>query len=107
MAEEKPAQTATLGHIDVKDLKDVEEWQVFETAAKEAQKANKAHEAAKKAMRNKFKEAMKLAPDTEIEFSRTGDKVTVIKILEKKRSERAKAGDLSELFRSAPRIVKK
>src|SRR6266436_1150148 len=94
----KQPKSKTLGHVDVSKLEGLPEWKAFAAKAEAAKKANEAHEAAKRAMREVFRKKLKQAPDIRIEFSQTGDRVTVIEILEKKEPKRARASDMADLF---------
>jgi len=94
----KQPKTRTLGSIHVSELKSVPQWKEFEAKAAVAKEANDAHETAKKAMREAFRQALNLAAGAEIEFSKTGEKVTVIEVLERKQPKRAQASDMSGLF---------
>src|SRR6267154_527760 len=93
--EKKAPKTKTLGHVDVSKLEGLPEWKTFAKHAEAAKKANEAHEAAKRAMREVFRKKLKQSPDTDIEFNVSGDRVTVIEILEKKEPKRARASDMS------------
>ena len=93
----KQPKSKTLGHLPVAKLAEVKEWKAFMEKAELAKKANDAHEKAKDAMRAMFRKTLKLAADADIEFSKTGDKITVTEILERK-TTRSQAKDLSEMF---------
>lgn len=95
---ENTAKTKTLGSVDVSKLEGLPEWKAFVAKAEVADKAKKAHKAAKDAMRDLFRKKLKQSADTVIEFSRIGDTVTVVEVLEKKQPKRAKASDMSSLF---------
>lgn len=97
----KQPKTRTLGTISVSELEAVPQWKDYALKTEAAKKANDAHEKAKQAMREAFREALKQPANAEIEFSRTGDRVTVIEVLEKKEPKRARASDMSGLFAKA------
>jgi hypothetical protein len=98
----KQPKSRTLGSIHISELEAVPAWKAFEAKAAAAKVANDAHEKAKQAMREAFREALKLSADAEIEFSKTGEKVTVIEVLERKQPKRAQASDMSGLFSATP-----
>ena len=79
-------------------MSDNAKWKDFVVKAEAARKANEAHEKSKDAMRETFRKALKLADETEIEFTKNGDRVTITQILERKKSARESTQDLSELF---------
>jgi hypothetical protein len=99
----KQPKSRTLGSIHVSELETVPQWKEFTAKAEAAKKANEAHERAKQSMREAFREALKQPADAEIEFSKTGDRVTVIEVLEKKQPKRARASDMSGLFAKTAR----
>src|SRR5260370_19673360 len=94
----KQPKSRTLGTIHVSELADVHQWKEFVAKADKAKEANEAHEKAKQAMREAFRVALKQPADADIEFSKNGDRVTVIEILEKKQPKRARASAMSGLF---------
>jgi hypothetical protein len=102
MADEvKDPQSKTIGHIDVSKLEALPKWKDFVKKAETARVANEAHEAAKRVMREEFKKVLKgqISPNaTRIDFLTSGNRVTVTEYYEKKKAEKPRAADLSDLF---------